>query len=413
MGYLCDLVQAARNDRAMLNETKERYAQGIRLLPPYLFAEIDRRKEAARKKDVDIIDLGIGDPDLPTPAHIVEALYKAAQNPDNHRYPSYEGMLSFREAVAAWYNRTKRVTVDSENEVLTLIGSKEGLAHSVFAFLNPDDIALVPDPAYPVYHNATILANAIPHAVPLLEENDFKPDLEKIAKEVVKRAKIMFLNYPNNPTAATVDTSFFKEVVDFARDNDIIILHDNPYSELVFDGYESPSFMAVKGAREVGIEFNSLSKTYNMTGWRIGFAVGNAEILQGIGTVKTNIDSGAFQAVQEAGIAALTGSQDCIKQNVAIYRARRDILVDGLQTAGLEVNKPKATFYLWAKVPNTTEVSDSSSIQFSMFLLERTGVVVTPGVGFGKYGEGFVRFAFCTSGERLAEACERIKAQGL
>jgi len=391
---------------------KEMYAQRISSLPPYLFAEIDERKKEAEKKGVDIIDLGIGDPDLPTPAHIIEALYKAAQDPSNHRYPTYEGMLSFREAVAAWYNRTKGVTVDPENEVLTLIGSKEGLAHSVFAFLNPGDIALVPDPAYPVYHNATILANAIPHAVPLTGENDFKPDLESINREVARKAKIMFLNYPNNPTAATAEKAFFKEVVNFAHDNEIIILHDNPYSELVFDGYEAPSFMAVKGAKDVGIEFNSLSKTYNMTGWRIGFAVGNAEILQGIGMVKTNIDSGAFQAVQEAGIAALTGSQDCIKQNVAIYRERRDILVAGLRSAGLAVNEPKATFYLWAKVPGTTEVSDSSSILFSMHLLEHAGVVVTPGVGFGKYGEGFVRFAFCTSGERLSEACERIKEQG-
>ncbi len=413
MGDVRGFVQAARNNRTMLTEINELYAQGIRSLPPYLFAEIDRRKEEARKKGVDIIDLSIGDPDLPTPPHIVEALYKAAQNPNNHRYPSYEGMLSFREAVAAWYKQTKHVTVNPEDEVLTLIGSKEGLAHSVFAFLEPGDIALVPDPAYPVYHNATVLANAIPHAVPLTEENDFTPDLEEIDTEVAKQAKLMFLSYPNNPTGATVDESFFKAVIDFAHDNELIILHDNPYSELVFDGYESPSFIAVKGAKDVGIEFNSLSKTYNMTGWRIGFAVGNAEILQGIGRVKSNIDSGAFQAVQEAGIAALTGPQDCIQQNVAIYRERRDILVDGLQAAGLEVNKPKATFYLWVRVPKSREFLKSSSIEFSMFLLEQTGIAVTPGVGFGTYGEGFVRITFCMSGERLTEACERIKALNL
>jgi len=413
VGDVRGFVQAARNNRTMLTEINELYAQGIRSLPPYLFAEIDRRKEEARKKGVDIIDLSIGDPDLPTPPHIVEALYKAAQNPNNHRYPSYEGMLSFREAVAAWYKQTKHVTVNPEDEVLTLIGSKEGLAHSVFAFLEPGDIALVPDPAYPVYHNATVLANAIPHAVPLTEENDFTPDLEEIDTEVAKQAKLMFLSYPNNPTGATVDESFFKAVIDFAHDNELIILHDNPYSELVFDGYESPSFIAVKGAKDVGIEFNSLSKTYNMTGWRIGFAVGNAEILQGIGRVKSNIDSGAFQAVQEAGIAALTGPQDCIQQNVAIYRERRDILVDGLQAAGLEVNKPKATFYLWVRVPKSREFLKSSSIEFSMFLLEQTGIAVTPGVGFGTYGEGFVRITFCMSGERLTEACERIKALNL
>jgi len=380
------------------------YAKGISSLPPYLFAEIDKRKEEAIKKGVDVIDLGIGDPDLPTPPHIVEALCHAAKDPSNHRYPSYEGMLSFREAVATWYKHRKHVNLDADDEVLTLIGAKEGIAHSVFAFLDPGDIALVPDPAYPVYNNATVLADSTPYSVPLTEEHDFKPDLECIDREVARKAKIMFLNYPNNPTAATVEKSFFKEVVDFARENEIIILYDNPYSELTFDGYEAPSFLAVKGAKEVGIEFNSLSKTYNMTGWRIGYAVGNSEILEGLRIVKTNVDSGAFQAVQIAGIAALTGSQDGVKRNMAIYRERRDIAVTGLRAAGVEVKKPKATFYLWAKVP-----SGFSSIQFSMFLLERAGVVITPGVGFGKHGEGFFRLAFCMSGERLKEACERIK----
>ena len=387
---------------------KEMYAKRIKSLPPYLFAEIDERKREVEKKGVDIIDLGIGDPDLPTPPHIVEAACNAAKDPANHRYPSYEGLLSFREAVAAWYKQTKHVTVDSEDEVLTLIGSKEGIAHSPFAFLDPGDIALVPDPAYPVYNNATVLADARPYPVPLTEEHEFKPDLESIDGEIARKAKIMFLSYPNNPTAATVEESFFKEVVDFAHDHDIIVLHDNPYSELTFDDYEAPSFMAVEGAKEVGIEFGSLSKTYNMTGWRIGFAAGNAEILNGLGRVKTNVDSGTFQAVQIAGIAALTGSQDCVKRNVAIYRERRDILADGLSSASMDVKKPKATFYLWVKVP-----SGFSSIRFSMSLLERAGIVVTPGIGFGKYGEGFVRFALCVSAERLMEACERLKGLNL
>lgn len=387
---------------------KEMYAKRIKSLPPYLFAEIDERKREVEKKGVDIIDLGIGDPDLPTPPHIVEAVCNAAKDPANHRYPSYEGLLSFREAVAAWYKQTKHVTVDSEDEVLTLIGSKEGIAHSPFAFLDPGDIALVPDPAYPVYNNATVLADARPYPVPLTEEHEFKPDLESIDGEIARKAKIMFLSYPNNPTAATVEESFFKEVVDFAHDHDIIVLHDNPYSELTFDDYEAPSFMAVEGAKEVGIEFGSLSKTYNMTGWRIGFAAGNAEILNGLGRVKTNVDSGTFQAVQIAGIAALTGSQDCVKRNVAIYRERRDILADGLSSASMDVKKPKATFYLWVKVP-----SGFSSIRFSMSLLERAGIVVTPGIGFGKYGEGFVRFALCVSAERLMEACERLKGLNL
>lgn len=380
------------------------YAKGISTLPPYLFAEIDERKRETEKKGVDIIDLGIGDPDLPTPPHIIEAVCNAAKDPSNHQYPSYEGMLSFREAVARWYKQRKHIKLDAEDEVLTLIGSKEGIAHSVFAFLNPGDIALVPDPAYPVYNNAAIMANSIPYSVPLTEEHGFMPDLDSIDKEIAKKAKIMFLNYPNNPTAATAEKTFFKEVVDFARKNEILILHDNPYSELTFDGYEAPSFLAVDGARDVGVEFGSLSKTYNMTGWRIGFVVGHSEILKGLKLVKTNVDSGAFQAVQMAGITALTGPQDCVKQNVEIYKRRRNLLADGLISSGIELEKPKATFYIWAKVP-----SKFSSIQFSMFLLERTGVVVTPGIGFGETGEGFVRFSLCVTEERIAEACERIK----
>ena len=379
------------------------YAERINSLPPYLFADIDRKKREAENRGVDIIDMGVGDPDLPTPSHIVDALCKAAAEPANHRYPSYEGMFTFREAVADWYRRRKHVSLDPDSEVLTLIGSKEGIAHSTFAFLNPHDIALVPNPAYPVYKNAVIMADSIPFSMPLMEESGFKPDFERIDAEIAKSAKLMFLNYPNNPTAATADEEFFKDVVDFAYEHDIMVLHDNPYSELTFDGYEAPSFLRVNGAKEVGIEFNSLSKTYNMTGWRIGFAVGNPEILNGLRLVKTNIDSGTFQAIQVAGIAALTGSQDCIRANVAVYRARRDALVAGLKSAGIEASKPKATFYLWVRVPD-----GYSSMQFSMFLLERAGVVVTPGVGFGEYGEGFVRFSLCLDIERIKEACERI-----
>ncbi|MCW7071381.1 LL-diaminopimelate aminotransferase [ANME-1 cluster archaeon ex4572_4] len=388
------------------------YAEKISSLPPYLFAEIDERKREAERRGAEIIDLGIGDPDLPTPPHVVEAVCRAAKDPENHRYPSYDGMLAFREAVAAWYKRRKKVRLDlnAEDEVLTLIGSKEGLAHSALAFLNPGDLALVPDPAYPVYKNATVLAGGVPHSVPLLAESGFKPDLWGIDEAVARRAKVLFLNYPNNPTAATVERGFFKEVVDFASEHEILVLHDNPYSELTFDGYEAPSFLAAAGggAKEVGVEFGSLSKTYNMTGWRIGFAVGNSEILRGLRLVKTNVDSGAFQAVQVAGITALTGSQECVKENVRVYRERREILVEGLRSAGLwegkEVKKPRATFYLWVPVP-----SGYSSIQFSMFLLEQAGVVVTPGVGFGENGEGFVRFSLCTSAERLREACERLR----
>jgi len=379
------------------------YAERINSLPPYLFAEIDRKKREVENRGVDIIDMGVGDPDLPTPSHIVDALCKAAAEPENQRYPTYEGMFAFREAVAEWYRRRKHVSLDPDSEVLTLIGSKEGIAHSTFAFLNTGDVALVPDPAYPVYKNAVIMAGSIPFSMPLTEDNGFKPDFERIDAEIAKNAKLMFLNYPNNPTTATADEEFFKDVVDFAYEHDIMVLHDNPYSELTFDGYEAPSFLRVNGAKEVGIEFNSLSKTYNMTGWRIGFAVGNPEILNGLRLVKTNIDSGTFQAIQVAGIAALTGSQDCIRANLAVYRARRDALAAGLKSAGIEVSKPKATFYLWVRVPD-----GYTSMQFSMSLLERAGVVVTPGIGFGEYGEGFVRFSLCLDIERIKEACERI-----
>jgi len=379
------------------------YAERINSLPPYLFAEIDRKKREVENRGVDIIDMGVGDPDLPTPSHIVDALCKAAAEPENQRYPTYEGMFAFREAVAEWYRRRKHVSLDPDSEVLTLIGSKEGIAHSTFAFLNTGDVALVPDPAYPVYKNAVIMAGSIPFSMPLTEDNGFKPDFERIDAEIAKNAKLMFLNYPNNPTTATADEEFFKDVVDFAYEHDIMVLHDNPYSELTFDGYEAPSFLRVSGAKEVGIEFNSLSKTYNMTGWRIGFAVGNPEILNGLRLVKTNIDSGTFQAIQVAGIAALTGSQDCIRANLAVYRARRDALAAGLKSAGIEVSKPKATFYLWVRVPD-----GYTSMQFSMSLLERAGVVVTPGIGFGEYGEGFVRFSLCLDIERIKEACERI-----
>lgn len=382
------------------------YAKRLKSLPPYLFAEIDEKKEKARKKGVDIIDLGVGDPDLPTPRHIIEALCEAAKDPANHSYPSYEGLLSFREAVAEWYDKRKHVRLNAEAEVLTLIGSKEGVAHALFAFLDANDIALIPDPGYPVYKNATILADGIPFSFPLLAERDFKPDLWNIKEEVVKKAKVMLLNYPNNPTACTVEKSFFKEVVDFAKENDIIVFHDNPYSEITYDGYEAPSFLAVEGAKDVGIEFNSLSKTYNMTGWRIGYAVGNSEILNGLRLMKTNIDSGTFQAIQIAGITALRGSQECVRRNIETYKERRDILVEGLKKAGLKAKKPKATFYVWAKIP---EDDGLSSIQFSMRLLEKAGVVVTPGVGFGENEEGFVRFSLCVDAKRIKEATERIE----
>jgi LL-diaminopimelate aminotransferase len=378
------------------------YADRINSLPPYLFATIDRARQDAIKKGIDVINLSIGDPDMPTPSHIVEAMRKSLGNPARHRYPSYEGMLSFRDAAAKWYKKTMNIDLDPENEVLTLIGSKEGIAHIPLAFLNPGDVSLVPNPGYPVYNIGSILADGKPFKMPLLEENDFLPDLDAIPSDVAKKAKIMFLNYPNNPTSATATAKFFEEVVNFANEYEVLVIHDNAYSEMTYDGYKAPSFLNTSGAKEVGIEMHSLSKTYNMTGWRLGFAVGNRDILAGLGKVKTNVDSGAFEAVQEAGIVALSGPQDCVHEMNRVYKERRDALITGLNELGLDVKPPRATFYVWARVKG-------KSLDFTKMLLEKSGIVATPGVGFGEYGEGYIRFALTQSVERINEAVERMR----
>lgn len=377
------------------------YADRINSLPPYLFATIDKARQDALKKGVDVINLSIGDPDMPTPPHIVEAMRRSVGNPERHRYPSYEGMLSFRSAAAKWYKKTMKIDLDPESEVLTLIGSKEGIAHIPLAFLNPGDVSLVPDPGYPVYNIGSILADGKPFKMPLLDENDFLPDLDAIPKDVAKKAKIMFLNYPNNPTSATATTKFFEEVVEFANENEILVIHDNAYSEMTYDGYKAPSFLAIKGAKDVGIEMHSLSKTYNMTGWRLGFAVGNRDMLAGLGKIKSNVDSGAFEAVQEAGIAALSGPQDCVRDMNQVYKERRDALISGLNELGLDVKPPRATFYVWVRV-------NGRSLDFTKMLLEEAGIVATPGVGFGEHGEGYIRFALTQSVERINEAIERM-----
>ena len=376
-------------------------------LPPYLFAEIDRLKEEVRNRGVDIIDLGVGDPDLPTPKRIVEALKMEAEDPRNHRYPSYEGLLQFRESVAGWYKRRFGVDLDPVTEVVSLIGSKEGIAHIPLAFTNPGDYNLVPDPAYPVYSTATLFAGGQSHYMPLLEEKGFLPDLEAIPSDVAKRSKLLFINYPNNPTSAIADRRFFERVVDFARSYNIIVCHDAAYTEIAYDGYHPVSFLEVEGAKEVGIEFHSLSKTYNMTGWRIGFAVGNRDVIAALGKVKTNIDSGVFQAIQYAGIEALEGDQSCVEEMKGIYQERRDIMVQGLREAGLPVDPPKATFYLWVPVPE-----GYTSKEFASHLLGNGGIVVTPGIGFGRHGEGYIRMALTVDRDRLIEAVERIKKIG-
>ena len=377
------------------------FAKRIDNLPPYLFARIDEMKAKKRAEGVDVIDLGVGDPDLPTPPHIVQALINAAQNPDNHHYPSYLGMQSFREAVAGWYQRRFSVDLDPSSEIISLMGSKDGVAHIPEALVNPGDYVLVPSPGYPVYSTGALFAEGKVHEMPLLRENAFLPVLEDIPKEVARGTRLMWINYPNNPTSAIAPPKFFDEVVEFAREHNIVVVSDNAYSEVSFDGYKEPSFLEADGASEVGIEMHSLSKTYNMTGWRIGMAVGNKEVIRGLGVIKTNIDSGTFNPVQYAAIAALSGPQDCVADACAIYQERRDVLVNGLKKLGFEIEAPKATFYVWLKV------EDSMAVAAKM--LNEAGIVVTPGIGFGRSGEGYVRFAITRSVDRIQQAIERME----
>ncbi len=382
-------------------------ADRLKQLPPYLFAELDRKKAEAKSRGVDVIDLGVGDPDLPTPGNIIDKLAEAAAEPRYHRYPSYTGMNEFRKAVSRWYKKRAAVELDPVQDVVSLIGSKEGIAHIPLAFINPGDIVLVPSPAYPVYAIATIFAGGIPHEMPLLQENNFLPDLSVIPENICSRAKMMFLNYPNNPTAAVATRDFFQEVIDFAERHNIMICHDFAYSEMAFDSYVPPSFLEVPGAMDVGIEFHSLSKTYNMTGWRIGWAAGNSRIIGGLGRIKSNIDSGIFEAIQVAGIEALEGDQKCLADMRAIYTERRDTLVDGLRKLGINVSPPKATFYLWFEVP-----SGYTSATFAGLLLDKSGIVATPGNGFGAPGEGYVRMTLTVPKERLVEAVDRMAKAG-
>lgn len=379
-------------------------ADRVAALPPYLFARIEQKIEEAKNKGIDVISLGIGDPDLPTPPHIVQALQEQVNNPANHRYPSSLGLLAFRQEVVTWYRNRFGVTLDPQSEVVTLIGSKEGIGHISFCYLNPGDYALIPDPGYPVYGIGAALAGAENYLLPLKAEHHFLPDFATVPVDVARRAKLLFLNYPNNPTGAVADLDFFREAVSFARSYDLIICHDAPYTEITYDHYVAPSFLQAEGAKEVGIEFHSLSKTYNMTGWRLGWAAGNAEVIKTLGTLKSNLDSGVFQAVQYAGIAALSGPQDCVKHMQQVYQERRDIVVQGLRSLGWQVDPPVATIYVWVPVPPRY-----SSTEFAELVLEKAGVVITQGIGYGTYGEGFFRISLTIPTERIIEAFKRLK----
>jgi LL-diaminopimelate aminotransferase len=385
--------------------TEVRLSQRLEKLPPYLFVEISRKIAEKRAQGVRVISFAIGDPDIPTPPHIIEALREAALDPSNHRYPETEGLPELRRAIAAWYRRRFGVDLNPEEEVLPLIGSKEGIGHVALCLIDPGDVALVPDPAYPVYAMGTVIAGGQPYYLPLREENDFLPDLTQVPEEVARRAKVLWINYPNNPTGAVADLAFFREVVAFARRYDLVVCHDAPYTEVAFDGYRPPSFLEVPGAKEVGIEFHSFSKSYNMTGWRIGMAVGNARLIRALRDVKSNLDSGIPQAIQRMAIAALEGSQECIEEHNRIYQARRDRLVEALRRLGLRVRPSLASLYLWARVPE-----GETSVGFAERLLEEAAVVVTPGVGYGPSGEGYVRLSLTIPDDDLEEGLRRLEA---
>jgi LL-diaminopimelate aminotransferase len=380
-------------------------AKRLNRLPPYLFVEINQKIAELRARGEDIISFGIGDPDLPTPSHIIEHMCQAARDPTNHRYPETAGLSELRQAIAEWYERRFGVTLNPVKEVLPLIGSKEGIGHIALCFIEPGDLALIPDPGYPPYSIGTILAEGDPYFMPLKEENNFLPDFKTIPVEVTDKAKLMWLNYPNNPTTAIASLDFFEKATHFAKQHDLIICHDAPYTEVAFDGYKPPSFMQIPGAKKTGVEFHSLSKTYHMTGWRIGMVVGNADMVDALFKVKSNLDSGIPQAIQYAAVEALRGSQEHIAEHNAIFQRRRDKLLKVLEKIGLKARVPKATFYIWAKIPQ-----GHTSMDFTKKLLDEAGIAVTPGTGYGKEGEGYIRFSLTIPDDRLEEGINRLSA---
>ncbi len=380
-----------------------RIARRIENLPPYLFVEITKKIAEKRARGEDVISFAIGDPDIPTPSHIIDRLCQSAQDPANHRYPESDGLPELRQAIAEWYQQRFNVSLDPDKEVLPLIGAKEGIAHIALCFIDPEDIALVPDPAYPVYSIGTMFAGGKPYYLPLSAKNNFLPDFKSIPEDIAKRAKLLWINYPNNPTGAVADLEFFNRTVEFARRHDLAVCHDGPYSEIAFDGYQPVSFIQADGAKEVGVEFHSLSKSYNMTGWRIGMVVGNAVMIDALKRVKSNLDSGIPQAIQYAAIEALRGPQDCIQEHNATYQRRRDLMVDMLNDIGIEAKPPKASLYVWAKVPE-----GYNSVDFATDLLEQVGVVVTPGIGYGQSGEGYVRLSLTIPDAGLVKGLSRL-----
>ncbi len=381
-----------------------RLAKRVEELPPYLFAQISKVIAAKKAQGIDVITFGIGDPDLPTPPHILDRLHRAADNPLNHRYPESEGLPELRQAISGWYERRFEASFDPERECLALIGSKEGIAHMALTLIDPGDVALATDPGYPVYEIGTMFAGGVTIKLPLTRESDWKPDLDAIPEDLAAKAKVLWLNYPNNPTAAVADVAFFEKVVAWAKEYDVSICHDNPYCDVAYDGYRPISIFQVPGARDIAIEFNSWSKIYNMTGWRIGMAVGNGDLVDALMRVKSNIDSGIPQAIQEMAIEAVEGPQDVIDEHNAIYQRRRDRIVEAVRKIGLEVDPPKASLYVWAKLPDGITSGD-----FAARVIDECAVVVTPGRGYGLNGEGYVRLSVTTPDDQVEEGCQRLE----
>lgn len=380
-----------------------KFANRISNLPPYLFAELNKSVNARRMAGIDVINFGIGDPDIPAPTTLLDDLAMQVRDPKNMAYPNYYGLPEMRRAISEWYKRRFNVDLDPDSETLPLIGSKEGIANLATAMLDPGEIALIPSPCYPVYQTSTLLVDGIPHLMPCTSANDFLPDLSAIPAKVAEQAAVMWLNYPNNPTGATVNLDFFQQVVEFAHQYDILIAHDNPYSDIYYDDYCPPSILQADGAKEVAVEFNSLSKTYSFAGARIGMVVGNARVVEALGRVKSNIDSGVFTAVQHTAIKALTGDQSWIPARNKIYERRRDVLFEALGKAGLACRKPQASLYLWGEVPK-----GYTSMDFAFYMLDEIGVFVTPGSGFGKYGESYFRMSLTVADAQVDDAVERL-----
>lgn len=379
----------------------------IKRLPPYVFAIVNEMKIEARRKGADIIDLGMGNPDQGTPPHIVEKLVEAVRNPRNHRYSASKGITKLRSAICDWYKRRYDVDLDPDTEAVATIGSKEGLSHLALAMIGPGDVVLTTTPAYPIHPYSVIIAGGEVHSIPLTKDSDFFADLESAYKNTWPRPKVLIINFPNNPTTAVVDIAFFQKIVDFAKENDIIVLHDLAYADLTFDGYRAPSFLQAKGAKDVGVEFFSLTKSYNMPGWRVGFCVGNRDVVGALIKIKSYLDYGMFQPIQIASIIALNGPQECVLETTEMYRSRRDVLIEGLNKAGWPIEKPKATMFVWAEIPEPFR--GMGSLEFSKYLIEKAKVAVSPGIGFGESGDGYVRFALVENEHRIKQAVKGIR----